>query len=356
MSDTYDIRRMIAATPWKDIAPILDAASDAMVRLDERMSRDEILAEGTQARAHFRDACACLWLEGELVHLEDLVLHDEAMDIRAPTTEVVRAAALLRARRAIRRHPPGWALSDQGLAVLRGRKPKTELVPADADDSDGELADVDALLERTDRALERPGLLALQQAGLFLDDEWDEGLRVKDWQAVVRATADLPALLAAAFAWDAWIAIEPYRRQNYLGNLLVASLLRARGKSSCHLTTLNLGIRSIDYRRRPKDDLVTRLVGFLRASKAAADAGLKDIAQLSMAKQRMSAKLKGSRANSRLPDLIGLFLSKPLVNVPAAAKAMKVTPQAVEGMIKALGTALPREVTGRSRYRAWGIF
>jgi Protein of unknown function (DUF1612)/HTH DNA binding domain len=352
MSGTYEVSKVIAATPWKAIVSLLDAASEAMVRLDERMARDEALAEGSQGRAHFRDACAALWLEGELVHLEDLVLHVASMDIRTPTTEVVRAATILRARRAIRRHPADWALNPTGLAVLRGRKPKkTELKKTDGPEHD----DIDALIERSDRTLDAPGLLALQKAGLFFDDEEDEDVRLKEWLGVVRATSELPPLLAAAIAWDAWVVIEPYRRQNYLGSLFVASLLRMRGKTNWHLPTINLGIRSCEYRRKARDDYPTRLTGFLRAAKAGADLGLRDLAGLSLARERMVARLKGTRSSSRLPDLIQLFLSMPLVSVQIAAERMKVSPQAVEGMIKVLGPALPREITGRARFRAWGI-
>ena len=73
------------------------------------------------ARTHFTDAAASLWLDGELVHLEDLVLHDAGMDIRAPTHELTRAHAVLRTRRRIADAKPDWALSPAGLAGLRGR-------------------------------------------------------------------------------------------------------------------------------------------------------------------------------------------------------------------------------------------
>ena len=67
----------------------------------------------------------------------------------------------------------------------------------------------------------------------------------------------------------------------------------------------------------------------------------------------MSLKLKGRRATSRLPALVDLILSKPPISVPLAAKELKVSPQAVESMLKDLGAV--RELTGRGRYRAWGI-
>jgi hypothetical protein len=67
---------------------------------------------------------------------------------------------------------------------------------------------------------------------------------------------------------------------------------------------------------------------------------------------RVTAK---TRVNSKLPGLVELFLSRPLVTVPLAAKLLQVTPKAVDLMLAQLGGALPRELTGRTRYRAWGI-
>ena len=86
--------------PWPKLAGPLAAAEDSFARLDERLAKSPIRA-GFVARTHFTDAAACLWLDGELVHLDDLVLHDAHMDIRAPTHELTRAHAVLRTRRRI---------------------------------------------------------------------------------------------------------------------------------------------------------------------------------------------------------------------------------------------------------------
>jgi hypothetical protein len=59
-------------------------------RLDERLARSPV-RDGFVERQHFADAAAALWLEGELVHLENPVLHDAHMDIRTPTHELTRA-------------------------------------------------------------------------------------------------------------------------------------------------------------------------------------------------------------------------------------------------------------------------
>src|ERR1700683_1506555 len=118
---------MIAAEPyrldheirWPAIAGPLVRAEDALARLDERLSRSAI-RDGWIARTHFGEACAALWLDGELIHLEDLVLHDAGMDVRAPTRELIRAHAILRARRRIEPSAPKMVLTDRGLAHLRG--------------------------------------------------------------------------------------------------------------------------------------------------------------------------------------------------------------------------------------------
>ncbi|WP_352842702.1 hypothetical protein [Mesorhizobium sp. M0933] len=91
-----------------------------MAQLDERLVRSPV-RDGFVERQHFADAAAALWLEGELVHLNDLVLHDAHMDIRTPTHELTRAHAVLRTRRRIFAQKPDWALSRDGFLALTGR-------------------------------------------------------------------------------------------------------------------------------------------------------------------------------------------------------------------------------------------
>src|SRR3954453_17907657 len=116
--------------PWTMLAGPLPAAEDALARLDERLGSSPI-QEGWISRTHFIDAGASLWLQGELVHLEDLVLHDAGMDQRAPTHALTRAHAVLRTRRRIAAAEPGWAVSASGLAALsQGREEDGEGAPA----------------------------------------------------------------------------------------------------------------------------------------------------------------------------------------------------------------------------------
>ncbi|NBJ10670.1 helix-turn-helix domain-containing protein [Microvirga arsenatis] len=83
--------------------------------------------------------------------------------------------------------------------------------------------------------------------------------------------------------------------------------------------------------------------------------GQKDLQRLTLARASMIRRAKDCRSNSRLPQLIEVFLSRPLVSVAIASKLIGVTPKAVDLMLAQLGGALPRELTGRRRFRAWGI-
>ncbi len=76
----------------------------------------------------------------------------------------------------------------------------------------------------------------------------------------------------------------------------------------------------------------------------------KDLDWLILGRELMSRGT--ARTRSRLPELVDMFLSRPLVTVPLGAKLLKVTPKAIDLMPAQLGGALPRELTGRTRYRA----
>ena len=119
----YDLSNLPIASLLR---PISDAAS-VLSRLDERIARSPVDV-GWIERMHFTDACASLWIDGELVHLEDLVLHDAGADIRAPTHELTIARDVLRSRRRIAAQPSGWALSPHGLRRLLRSRPFAPLM------------------------------------------------------------------------------------------------------------------------------------------------------------------------------------------------------------------------------------
>ncbi|EHS52035.1 protein of unknown function DUF1612, partial [Rhizobium sp. PDO1-076] len=76
------------------------------------------------------------------------------------------------------------------------------------------------------------------------------------------------------------------------------------------------------------------------------------IDRLALARQMMERKLTGRRGSSKLPELIELVMEKPLVSTGMVVKAIGVTPQAAIRIVGELGL---REMTGRGRFRVWGV-
>jgi hypothetical protein len=354
LPSTYHI---LAPLPWAQIAGPLVTAEDALARLDERLAKSPI-RDGWAARTHFSDAAACLWLEGELVHLDDLVLHDAGMDVRTPTVELTRADSVLRARRRLADAQPDWALSAVGLAGLRGRGARsreedtnerninaddeslddeadaaepTQPAPADDRMADAFTA-VDAAIAQADRTLAGEAVAKARRAPerdpLVYDLDWDEDERLDAWRIIVDQTRTLPPTLAAAIAVDAWAEIEPLQHTPWLGRLLAAALLRDRGKARAHLPCLHDGLKTIPRERRRSHDAASRLAVQLEAITAAAEAGLKDHDRWLTARTLLARKLKGRRSTSRLPALLDYVLSRPIVSAGMIAEELRITPRA----------------------------
>ncbi|MFS8114394.1 RHE_PE00001 family protein [Rhizobium jaguaris] len=368
------MRYDLATLPLTTLLPAMTRSEDMLARLDERVLR-HVVGDGFRERGHFFDAVAALWVGGELVHIEDLVLHDAHLDARAPTHELTIAHAVLRARRRLWNGEPAWGLGTAGLAALRGdigdaeesvalrpmpvETSETEEDEEDDDDDDFgmDFAEIDAVIARSGQVLDGkiPEVKAVNTddpLGLIRDDDWDENERLENWRAVIHQADLLPPALGAAVLFDAWERLEPLRRQHWLGSQLVSTYLRSRGKVTTHLLCFNTGLKSVRHERRRASDRTTRLIAFLEAMALSAEAGLKELDRLSLAKIQMEGRLKDRRSSSSLPGVIEIVLSRPIVSASMVARHVGVTSRGALNLVTELGV---REMTGRGRYRGWGI-
>lgn len=325
--DTYEIENLNANSRF--FTPVVET-SMLISRLDERASRSELLA-GWQERLLFDQAIACQLAEGNLVHMPDLILLDADGRRRSTHVDLLDTLQMLR----------GWRRAVRGDAseLLRKERPGEDRATVDAPSS----------------MLRKP----IKLRGIKADRPIAEQPKIDEqamlrWRRILRLTEALTPVLAAAVVWHAWRQLAPEPGGGWRGSLLAALVLRMRGLAASFLLPIDTGRKTSTYAARPTDTLDDRLLGMVSWMHAAAVRSSKQMNSLILARDGMLVRIAERRSHSRLPALLDLFISRPLVSIPMAAKMLDCSTQAVQKMLPHLGSS-PTLMTERGRFRFWRV-
>lgn len=335
MSMTYDLPALTAkALNSRQLAAALEDCAGQMVRFDERLHRaDEALQRGLQDRLNFLEAQGMVSLQGHLVHLEDLVLYDLHSLARIPDEDVHLGAAALSLRRWLSKQPRSALLGHEALERMVGNSLEG---PGAAEFTEDSM--LQSLMDNIDRAMrgeERRGARGLA-------DELAE-------------LASLPVMLAAVLLLD-YCASGAILAKRDAGFAICGAYLRAKGLVMYHQPALARAASRIRYRHRMDWEPERRLMALTQVVAQAARLAMDDMNRLVLAREAMSARTKALRSGSKLPALIDLFMSHPALSIDAIAAKLRVTPQAVEHMLKKqLAGVAPRPLREQQRYRTFGI-
>ena len=330
-------------SPDEQVFAALARAEDVTSRLDER-ARSSGFVAGWRARAEVRAVTAAMSSAGQLVHPEDLILHDLHADARVPDASVVQARGLLRARQKAWRGG-GELLSWQGVSWLCGR---TRVAPPPGGRPTA----------RVGGALEPSGCYDALAAFFDLlakgvSDSPRAG--VEDCLSVLDAHDRSPPLLQAAALMEAWRLVDPLPPHSAIGGVVAALVLKTTKRFTAGLFPLEVALR-----RRPMpprlawSTLADRLAFWLQTFELAAALELDEIVRLGHQKALLERKVAGGRRHGKAPALAALAVESPVLTTELIVRALAITPQASLQLVKRFDGAL-HEITGRSRYRVWRL-
>jgi hypothetical protein len=329
-------------SPAEAVFAALARAEDLLSRLDERI-RGCGFADGWRSRADLRAVIGAMAADGELVHPEDLILHDLGADARPPDAAVAKARNLLQARRKAYHGGPEL-LSWSGMAWLSAL---TRRAPPPGGRPTTHLAG------RRD-ALSGYAALAAFFESLAKGNSEDARASVEDCLAVLDVPG-VPPLLQAAALMEAWRVVDPLPRHRPVGVLAAAVLLRTARRFSSGLFPVEVALRRRSAPARldwaPIDE---RLVFWLGLLETAASLEIEELTRLGHQKALIERKARGGRRGNRAPDLAALAVAAPVMTTDSIARALSITPQASLQLVRRMEGVL-HEITGRSRYRVWRL-
>ena len=309
-----------------------DQALGAMIRLDERVWRSSPeLASGFKSRCDFYEAQAV----ARVVHLEDVVLHDANTDVRMPTDEILAASRALVRRRELAKASKSKCADPEYLAKI------TQLA----------LTDFLATESVASLATQSPGSDVLDE--LAQDDVTSDTPTKDDLAAAMGDLDSLAAKLTIKAANPASHSIAGLLHE--IGPLLLGAHWKASGFMTAHSPSIARGLWKSHNRWQRQVETEERITYLLATFTELAKLGHADLDRLTLAQEVMLNKVPSRGRHIKLLEMIAVFIELPVVSNAILIKRLKISKQAVDYLLAELGSALPRELTGRERYRAWGV-
>ena len=354
------------------LAP-LAAAQDALARLDARAdTAPDPVRRGLIARLALREAAGWLAAHNAWVHPDDLALRTRNLAGRFDTAaQIARPEHALPSTLAAA--PGAWDDPEDFSALARNERLAVHALAL--------ARRLTALPRRHDPFSD----VAAATAWLGPLGAGDlDPHRFAAWRAAVlpgagrskgRAPASspaLPPLLQAAEAALAWMESGTTDQPDALVALAIAALRLARSDTlrSIPLPFWSawpaLGQPSDSWalpRLRPAvarevcgADRAPWPISFLAFAAEAARAGLRDLDRLQVAAEVGKKLADGLDKRSRLPAAVDLVLARPVVTPRGLAERLDITLQAANRILGGMVAAgVVREVTGRGRFRAFGV-
>jgi hypothetical protein len=287
----YDVEELAKKLDLKRLLKPLLAAEQAMARTDERL-RALPFCDGVMERVVYHEACAISLLEGKLVPVEDLVQSAVGALQRIPYPELSACGRVY----SVLRH--AWRADPEALLACA---------------SPGNGIDQHLPLEKRNEVI--------------FNRNWGEAERLSAWQNARRAADALPALLAAAFVWDAWNSLHPEERGFWKSWLLASLTLKARKAFVQGLLPLAWGARHADIRCDKRFPLNLRMEQFLEAVTTACERTRQEIVRLTHADEGKREGIKAAAAERSIASLSSGFDANDSENAESVAGRRKLSGQ-----------------------------
>lgn len=356
----YELRRLASKLAVNiPFMRLHDQALGALIRLDERVRRSSPeLASGFKSRCDFYEAQAV----ARVVHLEDVVLHDANTDVRIPTDEILAASRALVRRRELAKASKAKCADPEYLAKITDLPLTdflaTESVASLATQSPG--SNVLDELAQDDLTSDTPTKDDLAAAMGDLDS-LNVKLTIKaanpasgSIAELLHEIAPLPPFLGGILLLDHWF-YQAGETISDSGPLLLGAHWKASGLMTAHSPSIARGLWKSRNRWQRQVETEERITSLLAAFTELAKLGHADLDRLTLAGEVMLNKVPSRGRHIKLLEMIAVFVELPVVSNAILIKPLKISKQAVDYLLAQLGSALPRELTGRERYRAWGV-